>query len=171
MVVSVCAGAACATGDVDNMDVDDYAAPHDMFISADVGEHDYNLAYAADQNAGDLDNSLSSAADNGDFTPIDSDYNSNDNSDNGFRPVQNVFNDCLGDVFDGYAAVAFKEALYFQSVKWIIPAKELNASINFWIPTWSVPDTCPDEVEKTDRIEKDFEIAGCLNFILHSSNI
>ena len=55
LAVCVCAGAACATNDVDNMAIDDSAVPHDTFVSMDM---DHNPVSSSNQNAGDLDNSI-----------------------------------------------------------------------------------------------------------------
>lgn len=79
LVVSVCASATCATSDVDNMAADDSAVPQDMFISVDVGDHDYNLMYLANQNAGDLNDTATSDG-----------LNNTAISDYGFKPVCNV---------------------------------------------------------------------------------
>ena len=87
--------------------------------------------------------------------------------DNGFKPFCSVSNDFQDDGSDA----DLNDDAYIQLVKWIIPAKELNNFINFWIPTPSLPH-CPDGMENTNiRVEKYIKPLWNLDCVLHSSDI
>ena len=100
LAVCVCAGAACATNDVDNMAIDDSAVPHDTFVSMDM---DHNPVSSSNQNAGDLDNSIA-GDDLVKFDPVRSNLDDdsgivlNDNMD-GNCSVDLTVDDIMNDVF------------------------------------------------------------------------
>ena len=172
--IIISAGAACATSDVDNMAAYDSTVNQDVFVSVDIGDQDFNLVYPVNQNSDDLNNdnaipdgdrlvSEDISTDNPIYNESDSGSASNDTDD-----LNSSVDPTVDDIMKGaFISVPVEMDLddgnihadndmYFQSVKWIIPAKELNASVNFWIPEPSVPDFCHDDIENTNIcVEKD----------------